>query len=316
MSFRLFIYYSTAWGAAAAFCGWSVGRMIASNVSMKGATVEGIALGFFLVLALTLAEEPVTGCRSGFLRYALRLAFALPIGALGGGVGEAAELALNQATGARWPGLSVLGWSLTGLLVGVAPQLLDLVSAGLHRQAPRGAWRKVRNGSAGGLLGGCLGGFAFLGLQDWWTSAMLPAGPQTLWSPGASGFAALGACIGLWVALAQVFFREASLRIESGGQRGRQVLLSRSQTRIGRADSCEVRLFGDDGIEMVHGEIRREGDRWILSDMGTPTGIFLNGQPLRQPTFLLPGDRLQVGNSTLSFSSRVRATTAEPAVVV
>jgi hypothetical protein len=55
------------------------------------------------------------------------------------------------------------------------------------------------NGLFGGAVGGLLGGAAMLALR----SALAPPGDNR-WVPGAAGFAALGACLGLVLGLCQV----------------------------------------------------------------------------------------------------------------
>ena len=47
MSFRLFIYYCAAWGAAAAYFGWVMGRLIEGDSALGGAALRGLSLGLF-----------------------------------------------------------------------------------------------------------------------------------------------------------------------------------------------------------------------------------------------------------------------------
>jgi hypothetical protein len=56
MSFRLFIYYCAAWGAAAAYFGWVIGRAVEGDSQVLGATLRGLALGLFLALGLGLVD--------------------------------------------------------------------------------------------------------------------------------------------------------------------------------------------------------------------------------------------------------------------
>ena len=51
----------------------------------------------------------------------------------------------------------VLGWSVTGLLIGMAPGAYELLGALMRDEEVRGAWRKVVNGLLGGTVGGLLG---------------------------------------------------------------------------------------------------------------------------------------------------------------
>ena len=59
------------------------------------------------------------------------------------------------------------------------------------------------------------------------------------------GFVALGMCIGLLIGLAQVILKEAWVRVEAGFRAGREMILSKPEVTIGRAESCDIGLFGD-----------------------------------------------------------------------
>ena len=72
----------------------------------------------------------------------------------------------------------------------------------------------------------------------------------------AIGLVILGLCIGLLIGLAQVVLKEAWLKVESGFRAGREVMLSKDETTIGRAESCDIGLFGDNTIERLHARIQ------------------------------------------------------------
>jgi len=201
------------------------------------------------------------------------------------------------------------------VLIGAAPSVFDFLGAVLRNEERRGARRKLRNGLIGGTIGGCVGGIVSVLGHGMWASVFKDTDAQDLWSPSATGFVALGACIGLSVALAQIILREAWLRVEAGFRPGRQVLLTRPETTIGRAESCDVGLFGDTAVEKLHALIKREANRWIVSDAGTPSGTLLNGQRITGPTPLRPGDRIQVCGNILSFAVRTGEAPAAPAAV-
>src|SRR5205807_855586 len=117
--------------------------------------------------------------------------------------------------GFNFPPLVIVGWALTGLLVGMAPGVHDLLAHGLLNQDTRGARRKIVNGVGGGFVGGILGGALFLLMQFGWQQAFhVPA--DSFWSPVAAGFVVLGLCIGLLIGTAHVIFKEAWVRVEKG----------------------------------------------------------------------------------------------------
>jgi len=315
MSFRLFIYYSAAWGGAAALFGWALGQLIGGDAALSGAALKGMALGLLLAFGLGLLDALAGSSQRNRAALAVRLFVALLIGAAGGLIGGFVGQGLYQLTGGKF--MLIFGWTLTGLLIGAAPSAFDYLGSVLRNEERRGARRKLRNGLIGGTIGGVLGGTLSLLLNGVWAGVFSDADAQELWSPSATGFVALGVCIGLAVSLVQVLLREAWLRVEAGFRPGRQLLLTRPETTVGRAESCDVGLFGDAAVEKVHARIKREGDHWTLSDAGTASGTFVNGQRLAGPTPLKQGDRIQVGSSVLSFEVKTKesAPVAAPAAI-
>ncbi len=313
MSFRLFIYYCAAWGGAAAFFGWALGRMTESDASLSAAALKGLSLGLLLALGLGLLDALAAGSQRDLANLGIRLSLALLIGAVGGLTGGLIGQGLYQVTGGKWSFLLVFGWALTGLLIGAAPAAFDFLGAVVRNEERRGARRKLRNGLLGGLVGGLAGGVVSVQMHSLWAGVFRDSDAQGLWSPSATGFVALGACIGLAVALAQVMLREAWLRVEVGFRPGRQLLLTKPQTVIGRAESCDVGLFGDPAVEKIHARVLREGNSWSLIDAGTPSGTRLNGQRIAGPTPLRSGDRIEIGANILSFDVKTKEPVPAPA---
>jgi hypothetical protein len=315
MSFRVFVYYCAAWGAAAALVGWALGRLVEGDAALTDAALKGLFLGALVAVGLGLLDALAAGAARDAAGLGVRLTLALAIGAAGGWVGGFIGQWLYQVSGSRWSALFVLGWTLTGLLIGAAPSAFDYLGSVLRGEDRRGARRKLRNGLLGGTLGGLAGGCASLLLHGAWAGLFKDADAQDLWSPSATGFAALGASIGLSVSLAQVILREAWLRVEAGFRPGRQVLLTKPQTSVGRAESCDVGLFGDALVEKVHALIQRQGDQWFVTDAGTPSGTRVNGQRIGGPTPLHRGDRIQVGGCVLAFDVKAKESAVAPAAV-
>src|SRR6185503_4186682 len=88
--------------------------------------------------------------------------------------------------------------------------------------------------------------------------------PTSLLSRTAWGFVVLGLCIGLLIGLAQVILKEAWIRVEKGRRAGREMILSKEKTTIGRAEACDLGLFGDNQIEKFHAVIVQMGNRYFL----------------------------------------------------
>jgi hypothetical protein len=150
----------------------------------------------------------------------------------------------------------------------------------------------------------------FLAMRGLW-GAVLGDRADLFLSPSATGFVALGLLIGLMIGLAQVILKTAWITIVSGFRAGRELMLSRDETVIGRAEGCDVPLFGDPEAEKRHARIVRRGGNYYLEDLDSPGGTFLNGEPVERSERLRSGDLIEVGRSSLRFGERVKR--VEPA---
>ncbi len=72
---------------------------------------------------------------------------------------------------------------------------------------------------------------------------------------------------------------------------------------IGRAPSCDC-LVPEECVSRRHAELRREGERWLLRDLGSRNGTRVNGMRVIEEVEVRPGDRLTLGEATYRLSSR------------
>jgi hypothetical protein len=290
VSFGLFVWFCTAWGAAGACAAWLLGQRLAGEDWLVG-----LVLGGVLGLVLGLVDSLSSHALGRFVTVSLRGLFGLAFGAAGGFLGGTLVLAAGSHT--AWPAL--VGWPLLGLLVGAGSGAFDLAASALLGKDARGGLRKAANGLLGGFVGGLLGAAAFLGLKAVWADEAFDPREDPRWMPGVTEFAALGACIGLVIGLCQVLFKGAWLRVESGFGVGQQMILSKPETTIGRAPSCDLGLPADTSLQKVHARIVRRGADYLLAGAGPET--FVNESPVCEPTALHPGDKIRVGRTTLQF---------------
>jgi hypothetical protein len=87
----------------------------------------------------------------------------------------------------------------------------------------------------------------------------------------------------------------AQLRYE-----GRAVVLGTQGALIGRSRDCDV-VIDDENVSRRHAEVRPSGGSWIVKDLGSTNGVKVNGRRISQPQSLRPGDRIDIGLSTLTF---------------
>lgn len=307
MSFKLFIYYCAILGAWAAFAGWALGHFFGPDDVFKQTMVLGMSLGLAVACALSLVDA-LWNAR-GLFGTAAQVVVAVAGGCLGGLVSAGMAQALVDAV----PGVLALpfrifGWTLTGLVVGASIGIYDLLVRFLKGEAAGGAVKKIRNGVLGGAVGGLIGG-----LMTWVMKLALdplfdPA--KVLMTPSAAGFVALGLSVGLMIGLAQVMLKEAWLRVEAGFRAGRELILSKDETTIGRSESCDIGLFGDPKVEKIHARIRRKGTSYFLEDAGTADGTFLNAESVKEPVALHTGDQIMVGKNVLRFGERQKKVVA------
>jgi hypothetical protein len=304
MSFRLFIFYCSLCGAWAALIGWALGRQ-AEQGSAFGAGVTGMYLGLLVALALGVVDALWNFSLRQVGQLLLRVLVVVAVGGAGGFAGGFLGQTLYGPT--QRSIFLVLGWTLTGLLIGASIGAYDYLVCLIRRRDRRGARRKLLNGLLGGTAGGILGGVLYEFLSDSWTGLFHDKAEDAhLWSPSAIGFVVLGACIGLLIGLAQVILKEAWIKIEAGFRRGRELILSKPETTIGRAEACDIGLFGDPSVERLHARIVRQGGSYMLVNVSAT--IYLNDQPILQPVPLRSGDTIRVGQSILRFGERRRQT--------
>jgi hypothetical protein len=73
--------------------------------------------------------------------------------------------------------------------------------------------------------------------------------------------------------------------------------------RIGRDYASGLRI-GDDSVSRVHAELRREGDVWVLRDLGSMNGTWVNGQRLTGAATVRPGDLVTFGRIGFRLADR------------
>jgi adenylate cyclase len=82
---------------------------------------------------------------------------------------------------------------------------------------------------------------------------------------------------------------------------------------LGRSTTASVRL-ADREVSRKHSQIDREGEDFILRDLGSSNGTFLNGKRIFGPSRLKDGDEVVIGTSKMEF--RVAAGKAKNAEIV
>jgi nucleotide-binding universal stress UspA family protein len=92
---------------------------------------------------------------------------------------------------------------------------------------------------------------------------------------------------------------EAALTVLENGRPGRSYPLGGAAVTIGRLPDCDV-VVSDPGASRQHAQVRFDGERFVLSDLGSTNGTLVNDVPVRERP-LEDGDRVTIGSTVLEF---------------
>jgi hypothetical protein len=303
MSFRLFIYYCAMCGGWAGLLGWGVGRVLSPPSVLGRDGIRGMMLGVMIAIGLSLVDSMWNMSLRQIGQIIMRVGVAILVGGVGGLLGGIIGHLLFSVSMIFF----VVGWTLTGLLVGASIGAYEFLTSVLSGKNQSGAMKKVIKTMTGGTIGGILGGVLAMFLGIIW-ARIKPSAENTdwLWSPTAMGFVALGSCIGLLVGLAQVILKEAWVKVEAGFRAGREMILAKERTSVGRAEGMDIALFGDAGVEKLHANIVLNSGRYYIEDSVTPGGTYVNDQRVNGRMALTSGDLIRMGKSVLRFYERAK----------
>jgi predicted component of type VI protein secretion system len=86
----------------------------------------------------------------------------------------------------------------------------------------------------------------------------------------------------------------AMLMLREGASPRRQWILQGAVTAMGRGEDCHV-VVDDRRASRHHARITQTADGYVLEDLGSKNGTYLNGQLLTAPTVLKDGDEISIG---------------------
>lgn len=92
----------------------------------------------------------------------------------------------------------------------------------------------------------------------------------------------------------------ASLRIIQGAERNRSFELREGENYIGR--QAEPVSLKDGTVSRQHSRLTSMNGQWVLEDMGSANGSFLNGVKVRNAVSVHPGDQIRCGATILIFA--------------
>jgi len=91
----------------------------------------------------------------------------------------------------------------------------------------------------------------------------------------------------------------ACLLITTGEQAGTYYQLTKRPLAAGRDPARDIQLI-DPEVSRKHFQIRADGDGYLIADMKSRNGIYVNGEKVTEHR-LADGDRIQAGDTELTF---------------
>ena len=85
----------------------------------------------------------------------------------------------------------------------------------------------------------------------------------------------------------------AMLLIVEGFSPGKRIFLEKASLVIGRDETCDLAIQ-DRQVSRQHASVSLEEDGYIIRDLGSKNGTFINGQVLEGPHLLQDGDEIQI----------------------
>lgn len=90
------------------------------------------------------------------------------------------------------------------------------------------------------------------------------------------------------------------LVITSGPRRGEKLSLSQAPLTIGRASDSDL-VINDDYTSTRHARLLNWDGRWMVQDLDSTNGTFVNGERVAQPTELRRGVSVRIGTTSFEL---------------
>ena len=79
---------------------------------------------------------------------------------------------------------------------------------------------------------------------------------------------------------------------------------------LGRSRDCDC-VLADPSVSRRHAQLRRDGARWLLRDLGSRNGTRVNGMRLLDEVEVGPGDRVSFGDARFRLGEAARGSAAD-----
>lgn len=75
-------------------------------------------------------------------------------------------------------------------------------------------------------------------------------------------------------------------------------------TVIGREKTCGIMVRDDTAVSRKHAHVLRKGVSFVIEDLGSSNGVYVNGQKLAGQRELQVGDKVEIGAQVYIFKRR------------
>lgn len=96
-----------------------------------------------------------------------------------------------------------------------------------------------------------------------------------------------------------VSLRKCQLVVTEGPSKGSKINLNKGLTKVGKRETNDLILL-DKTVSRNHFEIEYTQDSFLLRDLESTNGTFLNGSRVKE-AYLTPGDVIKMGNTAIEF---------------
>ena len=92
----------------------------------------------------------------------------------------------------------------------------------------------------------------------------------------------------------------ASFLVRGGSLKGQRLTIKTPVVNIGRADYNDL-VFPDESVSTTHAKLQRREGVWVLVDLESTNGTFVDGDPVKGETPLAPGANIRFGDVSMVF---------------
>jgi len=111
-------------------------------------------------------------------------------------------------------------------------------------------------------------------------------------------------------------FNPRELLIHTPDGKTRTLVLDRDRYTLGRSSTNELCYSDDAGLSRQHMVLEKNGAAWVVRDLNSKNGTFVNGTRIEEPHTLGPNDRVTAGHLAIEFTEKKVAPAANTVIFV